>query len=266
MKKQHHPAAAAGIVFSGLCILLPLAVLAVWSISAQWAWPDILPQKLSFRALGELFGGYSGAMDALGLSVLLGLASAFCSTAVGTMTARAVVFYDFPGKRWISFAAMLPILLLGTALAMGLHVVFLRIGLADTFAGVMLAHIILSAPYTVKLMLDATEAIGRSYEEAALTLGANSLRAFFSVSLPALLPGIAASFVMSYILSFGDYFPTLLIGGGNVRTFTVMMVPYLQSGDRTMAAAYSVVYMLVTLAVFLIFDLAVKRKKLITDI
>ena len=51
-----------------------------------------------------------------------------------------------------------------------------------------------------------------------------------------------------------------------MRTFTVMMVPYLQSGDRTMAAAYSVVYMLVTLAVFLIFDLAVKRKKLITDI
>lgn len=260
MKTKHHPIAAAGIVFSGICILFPLAVLAVWSISAQWAWPDILPQKLSLRALGELFGGYSGAMNALGLSVLLGLAAAFCATAVGTMTARAVVFYDFPGKRWVSFAAMLPILLPGTALAMGLHVIFLRIGLADTAAGVIIMHVILSTPYTVKLMLDATDAMGRSYEEAALTLGANSLRAFFSVSLPALLPGLAASFVMSYILSFGDYFATLLIGGGNVRTFTVMMAPYLQSGDRTMAASYSVVYILVTLGVFLAFDFVIKRR------
>lgn len=261
MKRGRHPIAFAMIVFCGICIFLPLVVLVVWSMAAKWAWPDIFPQALSLRALGELFGGYSGAMSALGTSVLLSLIVALLSTAVGTTTARAVVFYDFPGKRWISFTAMLPILLPNTALAMGLHVVFLRIGLADTFAGVVLIQIILAAPYTVKLMIDATDAVGRSNEEAALTLGANGLRAFISVSFPALLPGLSASLVMSYILSFGDYFPTLLIGGGNVRTFTVMMVPYLQSGDRTIAAAYSTVYIVITLLIFIAFDLAIKRAK-----
>ena len=44
-----------------------------------------------------------------------------------------------------------------------------------------------------------------------------------------------------------------------MRTFTVMMVPYFQSGDRTMAAAYSVTYVIVTLAVFIALDLVIKR-------
>ena len=67
MKRGRHPIAFAMIVFCGICIFLPLVVLVVWSMAAKWAWPDIFPQALSLRALGELFGGYSGAMSALGL-------------------------------------------------------------------------------------------------------------------------------------------------------------------------------------------------------
>lgn len=259
MKRRYHFFSAAIMVLCGLCILLPLLVLGLWSVAANWPWPELFPQRFSLRAIGELFGGYSGAMEALGTSVLLGSAAGLIAAAVGVMAARAVVFYDFPGKRWVSPAAMLPILLPGTALTMGLHEIFLRLGLADTFAGVVIVHVILAVPYTVKLMIDAATSIGCSYEEAARTLGANGLQAFALVSAPMLLPGIAASFVMAYIVSFGDYFSALLIGGGNVRTFTVMMVPYFQSGDRTMAAAYSVTYVIVTLAVFIALDLVIKR-------
>lgn len=58
---------------------------------------------------------------------------------------------------------------------------------------------------------------------------------------------------MAYLVSFSQYFLTLLIGGGNVRTFTVIMVPYLQNGDRTLAAGYSMLFLLVTLCTFVLF-------------
>ena len=64
---------------------------------------------------------------------------------------------------------------------------------------------------------------------------------------------------MSYILSFSQYFLTLLIGGGAVRTFATVMFPYLSGGDRTIAAAYGISFILATFVVFLIFEWLLRR-------
>ena len=64
MKRRYHFFSAAIMVLCGLCILLPLLVLGLWSVAANWPWPELFPQRFSLRAIGELFGGYSGAMEA----------------------------------------------------------------------------------------------------------------------------------------------------------------------------------------------------------
>ena len=69
-----------------------------------------------------------------------------------------------------------------------------------------------------------------------------------------LVPVILSAFSMSYIVSFSQYFLTLLIGGGQVKTFTIVMVPYLQSGERNIACAYSTVFLGITIVVFGIFE------------
>ncbi len=79
-------------------------------------------------------------------------------------------------------------------------------------------------------------------------------QAFFRVTFPLLVPVILSSFSMAYIVSFSQYFLTLLIGGGQVKTFTIVMVPYLQGGDRNIACAYSVIFLGITLAVFALFE------------
>ena len=65
---------------------------------------------------------------------------------------------------------------------------------------------------------------------------------------------ILSAVSMSYIISFSQYFLTLIIGGGNVKTFTIVMVPYLQSGNRNIASIYSVIFLGVTLLVFTVFE------------
>ena len=56
------------------------------------------------------------------------------------------------------------------------------------------------------------------------------------------------------IVSFSQYFLTLLLGGGRVKTFAVVMVPYLQSGSRNIACIYSILFMGITLLVFAVFE------------
>ncbi|MBQ3109040.1 MAG: ABC transporter permease, partial [Clostridia bacterium] len=85
------------------------------------------------------------------------------------------------------------------------------------------------------------------------------LRTLFSVTIPQLLPGILSSMSMAFILSYSQYFTTLLAGGGRVRTLALVLVPYIQSGDRSLSAIYSVVFIGSALLVFFIFEALLHR-------
>lgn len=192
-------------------------------------------------------------------SVLLSASVAFLSAVIGTMTARALVFYSFRGKALVSFLTVLPFMVPSTVFAMGVQLLFIRMGLNNTAAGVAISHLICSLPYAVRLIAEGTKAAGRSLEEQARTLGASPWQAFRRISLPVMAPVILSAAGMAYIVSFSQYFLTLLIGGGQVRTFSVVMVPYLQSGDRNMAAIYSALFLAVTLLVFGLFERIARR-------
>ena len=227
-----------------LIILLPVTLLLIWTMTERWAWPDILPQVFSLRALREI-SGRGGALVRLFLSsILISFAAALLS----------VVTDDFPFRNLIYFMTILPFMVPATVFAMGVQIIFIKMGFNNTIAGVVLAHLICSLPYAVRLIMDGTEALGSRLEEQARVLGASEIQAFFQVTLPLLVPVILSAFSMSYIVSFSQYFLTLLIGGGQVKTFTIVMVPYLQGGDRNIACAYSAVFLGITLVIFGLFE------------
>lgn len=237
-----------------LWILLPVVVMAVWAFTERWAWPDLVPQVFSLRAVKELFGRGEALAGIFLSSIMISTVVAVLSASIGTLTARALVLYEFEGKGFMHFMAVLPFMVPATVFAMGIQVTFIKMGLNNTVAGVVLVHLICSLPYAVRLMTDGTTAVGERLEEQARVLGASVLQGFGKVTLPLLLPVLLSSFSMAYIVSFSQYFLTLLIGGGRVKTFTVVMVPYLQSGNRNIACVYSVIFFGVTLAVFTVFE------------
>ncbi|MEL7564750.1 MAG: ABC transporter permease subunit [Dehalobacterium sp.] len=237
----------------------PILLLVIWSISSRWSWPRLTPEGFSLRAVEELFGPHSRGISVLLSSIELSLIVAVLAAIIGMMTARALVFHDFKGKGLVSFATVLPIIVPGTAFAMGIHVVFIHMGLADTFLGVILVHLIYALPYTVNIMLDLTRSVGNTLEIQAQVLGVSPGRAFYHVTLPLLMPGMMSSFSMGYIISFSQYFLTLMIGGGKVNTLAMMMIPFIQGGDRTIASAYALVFILSTMAVFVLIELGIKK-------
>lgn len=240
-------------------ILAPMAILLLWAFISRWPWPNLLPEAYSLRAIKDVFAPHTKIFSILFSNILLSLSVAILSAIVGTMTARALVLYDFVGKRLIEFLSIAPILVPGTVFAMGIHVVFIKMSLADTVLGVIIVHLLYTLPYSINIMKDLTKSIGKQMEMQAYVLGASPLKSFIYITLPLLTPGIMASISMAYITSFNQYFITLLIGGGKVKTLSILMVPFIAKGDRSLGSAYALVFVISTLSVFVVINKIIEK-------
>ncbi|MBQ9148363.1 MAG: ABC transporter permease subunit [Oscillospiraceae bacterium] len=236
------------------CIFLPMAVVLLWSVTERWPWPGLLPESYSLRTVQELLFGSAKLPQLLGSSISLALTVAALGTVIGIMTARATELHQFRGKELVRLGSFLPLLVPGTVFAMGIQITLIRLGLSDTVAGVVIVHLIAAVPYCITIMTDVTRAVGAKLEEQAMVLGAGPFRAFCLVTLPSLLPGILSSMSMGFILSYSQYFTTLMVGGGRVKTIALVLVPYIQSGDRALSAVYSVAFVGSALLVFFVFE------------
>ncbi|WP_165247360.1 ABC transporter permease [Adlercreutzia sp. ZJ141] len=248
------------VVLQIACVALPLSIIAVWAFTDSWPWPNLLPESFSLRGMQTIVrGGDATGLGCLLLSVEISVVCAVLTTAVAILAARAICFHRWVGRTAFEYLTMLPFLIPTTVFAMGVQVAFIRLHLAYTAFGVVLAHAIVALPYAVAIMTETTCGAGQAREQAARTLGASGLRAFWHVSLPTITPGILSSLCMSFIISFSQYFLTLLIGGGKVRTFALILFPYLSGGDRTIAGAYALVFLATTLLVFVAFRVILRK-------
>ena len=257
MKKHRFLALVLGI--TAFVILLPVAVMVLWSVTGRWPWPNLLPESYTLRTVQELLFGSAKLPEILFSSIWLAAVVAVLATVVGVMTARATELYTFPGRELVRSAGFLPLLVPGTVFATGIQLTMIRAGLSDTLWGVILVHLVVAMPYCVTIMADVTAAIGIRHEEQAAVLGAGPIKAFFLVTLPQLLPGILASLSMGFVLSYSQYFTTLMVGGGRIKTLALVLVPYIQSGDRALSSIYSTVFVSSALLVFFALEWAIRK-------
>ena len=236
------------------CIFLPIIIMVLWSITGRWPWPKLLPESYTLRTIKELLFGSANLAKLLLSSISLALTVGILGTVIGVLTARATELYRFRGKALVYMGSFLPLLVPGTVFAMGIQVTLIRMGLSDTILGVILVHLIAAVPYCITIMADVTAALGDRLEQQAMVLGATPVRSFFEVTLPSLLPGILSSVSMGFILSYSQYFTTLMVGGGRVKTIALVLVPYIQSGDRALSSLYSVTFVGSALLVFFLFE------------
>lgn len=248
------------IIMYSLFFLLvsPLLVLVIWSFAKNWPWPNILPKEFGLRGFKELFSTYNKSLKVLLFSVWLSTIVTILTLLISIPAAKALGIYEFKGKKFFKMLILAPIIVPSVAVNMGIHVAFIKLGLANTFFGVVLVHLIPCIPYGVRILTNVFEVIGESMEMQARVLGANLLQTFLSITLPLIAPGLISAGSLVFIVSFSQYFSTFLIGGGKIITFSMLMFPYIQSGDRMMASVYSIVFIMTALTFLLIVEKTVK--------
>lgn len=237
--------AAIFFLFLAVIILLPLSPLLLWSFSGSWHYPDLLPASYSTRAWDYILStAASQILGGLLISSAIALVSTVTSLFFGIPAGRALGLYDFPGKKMVIVLLTLPIIVPPLSVAMGLHLWFLRLGLTESFIGVVLVHLSFCLPYTVFVMWGVFTDYNPEFEEQAQSLGASRLQILAKVLLPMILPGITVAALFSFLLSWSQYLSTLIIGGGSFLTLPILLFSLIDSGDRPVAAAVSLVLIL----------------------
>jgi multiple sugar transport system permease protein len=199
-------------------VLLPIYLITVAALSPRAAifqFPkSLLPTTLSAETL-LFFLNSRGVAESAWNSVLVGVITLVLSLVIGAPAGYALARFIFRGrdsfKMLILTTRAFPIVILSIPLA----VTFIQWGLYDTVLAVALVHTALALPTTVLITSSIFITVPRDLEEAALTLGCTPLGAFFRVALPLALPGLAASSIFTFVLSWNEVFAATVLTVSN---------------------------------------------------
>ncbi len=233
-------------------LLLPFVPLWIWSFSHRWLFPAVLPTEWSLRAWTYVFSSSSQVWTAFWHSFVVATAVTLLSIPIGIMAGRAIGLYHFRGRTLVQFLILAPTIVPVLAVAMGIHVVFIRYGLADTLLGVIFVHLVPVTPYMVLIMSSVFANYDTDYEDQARSLGAKTVQVFRYVMLPTIWPGLMVGTLFAFIISWSQYLLTLLIGGGQVITLPVLLFSFANSGDNAITAAMSLVFIAPAILILLL--------------
>ena len=225
-------------------LVLPMVPLFIWSFAKGWYFPQILPKDWSLDAWRYVFSEHSQVLGSLGHTVLISLGVTFLSLLVGVPAGRALGMHRFKGKALVEVLVLAPTIVPGIAVALGIHVVFIKYGLANSVFGVMLVHLVPTLPYMILVMAGVFANYDARFEAQARTLGASPLRAVRHIMFPIVMPGIVVGALFAFIVSWSQYILTLLIGGGRVVTLPLLLFNFATSGRNDIAGAICVLYII----------------------
>ncbi|NHQ75541.1 ABC transporter permease [Roseovarius gahaiensis] len=238
-------------------MFLPVAVVVLLSFNAN-QFGSFPMSGVSLRWFEELWHN-DAVMRAFRTSIVLGLMTAVISTTLGILASLALVRYNVPGRNTITTLLIAPILVPEVVLAVALLLFLNWLGIGKSFALLLAGHVIFTLPFVILVVQARLVSIKRDVEEAALSLGANPVQTFFSVTLPLMLPAVAAGALFAFTISFDDITGTLFWKPGGVETVPTQIFSMLRNSISPEINALGTVMIIMTVGLPLL-GAAVARK------
>ncbi|MFS8184390.1 ABC transporter permease [Pseudovibrio denitrificans] len=219
--------------------IAPFAPLIIQSLAFRWAWPNILPtvwwheqrERSPFPLAWDYVFSPSSRVGEATLNTLgIGIAVTLLCLLICLPAARVLAQRTFRGKNQLEFLIALPLLLPEAAIGIALLMVFIALGLAGTYAGVIVVHLIPTIPYMVRMLTAVYQGHGTDAEDHARVLGANRRQIFFRVTLPMILPGVIAGCLFTFLVSTNLFLLTFFIGQGQIITLPTLLFAKISGG------------------------------------
>ncbi len=166
---------------------------------------------------------YDGVLKSLLNSLTVALLTMVGAISLGAPAGYALARYEFKGKSGFRMLIMLTRAFPLPLLALPLTVYFIRLGIDDSLVGLALVHTMLALPFSVLITYSLFSGIPVELEEAAWVFGCNKLQAFTRVVLPLAFPGMVASAVFAFIISWNEVFAASVLTVQN-RTLTALLL------------------------------------------
>jgi putative spermidine/putrescine transport system permease protein len=231
-------------------LLFPLVVVVAVSFTSG-AGVDFPPPGLSlrwFEYIAHRPEFISGTIN----SLVLAIVATFLALVLGVLAALGMVRHRFRGKGVLEALFLAPLVVPSLIIGVSLLYFFSTIGFVDSFSRLVLAHLILTVPYTIRSVSATLYGLDPSYEEASRVMGAGQWRTFRKVLLPMLRPGIVVAALFAFIVSFGNFNLSIFLINGNTVTLPVRIFTYLGFQFDPSIAAISTVLLVGTVVVLAI--------------
>jgi putative spermidine/putrescine transport system permease protein len=230
-----------------IVITFPVAITATNRISFP-------PSSLSGRWFMAILSD-SVLLDSIVRSLWLALIAAVVAIIIALPCAFVIQRGRLRGREfletWITSPRMIPQIVL----ALALLAYFETIGLAETFVGLIIAHLVILIPFAFRTLLVSVATLDKRLELSSEVLGATPVRTFLQIIMPQLKTGVIAAFIFSFILSFNNVTLALFLSGFGQRTLPVEMFQRMNVGGMTpVIPAISFVLALIGVVMFVILD------------
>lgn len=240
-----------------LVLLLPHLTLVLVSLVPLGSWTtEPLPPAYTWRNYLTLLEDPVRARPLLN-SIWLATTSTIAAVGIAIIAGVLSVRRRVPQRRTIEGLLALPWAVPGTVFAIALATAFSvrapltgRLILVGTLWILPLAYLVRSLPITSRAVLAGFRTLDSSLDEAAATLGAGRWRTLRRVTLPLLRPAIVAGASLAFVTALGDFVTSIMLYTYDTRPISLEILSSLRQSDVGVAAAYGVVLMGVSAAVF----------------
>lgn len=232
MKRVLSLYAAAAFAF----LYMPLLTLAVFSVNTSrfttWQAVSLRWYRAAMEDAQLLESAWNSLLIALVATALATIAGTLCAYALWKKRSRTI-------STALQLSLVTPEVVMGVSLLAFFQWVFRYLHVQLGMHTVVLAHVMFSIAYVVTVVLARLRTLDAALEEAALDLGATPWDAFRLVTLPLILPGVAAAALLAFTISFDDYVITSMVAGVDSETLPMVMYAMARRGGSPVLNAVS---------------------------
>ncbi|MFT3895912.1 MAG: ABC transporter permease [Anaerolineales bacterium] len=214
-------------------------------------------------------------IEAAGNTLTIAFTSTIISTIIGTMAALALQRYEFKLKGFSQLSLYIPIVIPEIVMGIGILTLFTQLfGILNGALGltgdsrlsmglgtVIVSHIAFSVPFVTLVVQARLQGFDKSFEEAAMDLGANEWTTFRRVTFPMILPGILSGGLLAFTLSLDDFVITFFTNGPGSTTLPIYVYGLLRRIITPQVNALSTVWILTVFVVVLVLQVLQNREQ-----
>ena len=251
-----------GIYTFVVCCLSPAAIVVVLLESLTSAdYVSFPPVGLSLRWYLEIPHRLQ-FVASLTTSLIVAAGAAVVATLIGTLAALALVRYRFPGRGLLQALFLSPLSVPALILGLALLQFYSALGIPRTTATLALSHVLITAPYTIRLISVSLVGFDSNLERAARSLGAGPGTTFRRITMPLIRPGMVAGLVFAFIVSFDDTSVALFLSSATAMTLPVRIFTYVEQSYDPFVTSISSVLILIIFILALVIEKTIGIGKL----
>jgi putative spermidine/putrescine transport system permease protein len=187
-------------------------------------------------------------------SFIVAPAATLIATVLGTLAAVGLARGNFPGKGLLMSLLIAPMVVPVVVVAVACYLFFARLGLSDSYTGLIIVHAALGAPFVVTTVLATLQGFNHNLVRASISLGAGPLTTFFRVTLPVIAPGVISGALFAFATSFDEVVVTLFIAGPEQSTLPRQMFTGIRENINPTIAAAATLLIIFTTTLMLVLE------------